>query len=232
MDKNLHYTAAHKMSDLAVNNYRILLVLSRFGIGLGFGDKTIAEVCEEYGVDTPTFLAVTHILLSENKMTAANIDAISPEVLIAYLHQSHDYFLEFRLPKIRKKMVKVLDDNQANLNEAVLRYFDEYVNEVRKHMMYEEKKVFPYIRALLDGKNSDKYHIDIFHRHHDQIELRLKEFKQILIKYYPSRGSNELNNVLFDIFNCEYDLTSHNEIENKLLIPAIRKLELQNQQKG
>jgi regulator of cell morphogenesis and NO signaling len=231
MDKTINYTASHKMSDLATNNYRILLVLSRFGIGLGFGEKTIAEVCEENNVDTGTFLVVTNMLLEKKDPEEYNSSAISLEALITYLQKSHKYFLTFRLPGIRNDMVEVLDETQHKLNEAVLRYFDEYVNEVCKHMMYEEKKVFPYVRSLLAGKNDGKYNIDIFQRHHDQIELRLKEFKNILIKYYPARGTNELNNVLFNIFNCEHDLASHNEIEDRIFIPAILDLEQKNLQK-
>ncbi len=55
------YTPSHKMSDLATPHFRILLVLNRFGIGLGFGEKTIAEVCNENNVDVETFLAVANI---------------------------------------------------------------------------------------------------------------------------------------------------------------------------
>lgn len=228
MDNTAKYTALHKMSDLATNNYRILLVLSRFGIGLGFGDKTITEVCQENNVDTDTFLAVVNMLLDKER-EYVNPD-ISIETLTIYLHQSHEYFLNFRLPGIREDLIKVLDKTQTELNDAVLRYFDEYVEEVRKHMTYEEKKVFPYVRALINKKNDGKYNIDIFRKHHDQVELKLKEFKQILIKYYPVRGTNELNSVLFDIFNCEYDLASHNTIEDKLFVPAILDLESKNRQ--
>jgi regulator of cell morphogenesis and NO signaling len=32
--------------------------MSRFGITLGFGEKTIEQVCRQCGVDTATFLAV------------------------------------------------------------------------------------------------------------------------------------------------------------------------------
>lgn len=221
-----NYTAAHKMSDLATNNYRILLVLSRFGIGLGFGDKTIYEVCTENNVDAVTFLAVVNMLMDKGDKYDGK--DISIETLITYLHQSHEYFLNFRLPNIRKDLITVLDETQTELNGAVLRYFDEYAREVRKHMMYEENKVFPYVRGLLNNKNDNKYNIDIFRKHHDQIELKLKEFKQILIKYYPAHSTNELNSVLFDIFNCEYDLASHNEMEDKLFIPAIIELERKN----
>ena len=57
------------------------------------------------------------------------------------------------------------------------------------------------------------------------MEARLTELKNILIKYYPARGSNELNSVLFDIFTCAEDLASHNRIEDSLLVPLVARLE-------
>lgn len=213
------------MSDMVSNNYRVLLVMSRFGISLGFGEKTIAEVCEDNGVDTATFLAVSNVVLDEENVSGESLRSVSVESLITYLRNSHDYFLEFRLPGIRRDLVEVLGGAKDKLSGAVLNYFDEYVEEVRKHMTYEEKTVFPYVRLLLAGGYSGKYNIDIFRRHHDQVEARLREFKQILIKYYPARSTNELNSVLFDIFNCENDLKSHNYVEDNLFIPIVVNME-------
>ena len=211
------------MGDLIDDSYRILLVMSRFRIGLGFGDKTVDEVCRENGVDTATFLAVANMLMQEDP--DPDVEGISVESLLGYLHTSHEYFLDFRLPGIRNKLAEVLGGAKDELTKAVLRYFDEYVAEVRKHMMYEEETVFPYVRSLLAGKKPKDYKIDVFGSHHDQVEARLKEFKNILIKYYPVKSTNEINSVLFDIFNCEYDLASHNAIEDRLFIPAVRLLE-------
>ena len=39
------------MSDLICENYPMVLVMSRFGIALGFGEKNIGEVCRQNGVD-------------------------------------------------------------------------------------------------------------------------------------------------------------------------------------
>ena len=50
----------------------------------------------------------------------------------------------------------------------------------------------------------------------------------IIIKYYPATGSNELNSVLFDIFSCATDLASHNRIEDNLFVPLIAELERKN----
>jgi regulator of cell morphogenesis and NO signaling len=221
------YLEKDSMSDLICEHYKILLVLSRFGIALGFGDKNIVEVCTENKVDTHTFLAVVNILLSHDKAYESYHQSLSVPSLIDYLHQSHSYFLDFRLPSIRTKLAAILGTEQHELSQAILHYFDEYVAEVRKHMMYEEQVVFPYVNMLMEtgSRKLDRDNIHIFGKQHDQIKSRLTEFKNIIIKYYPAQSTNELNNVLFDIFNCENDLASHHIVEDHLLAPAIAELE-------
>jgi regulator of cell morphogenesis and NO signaling len=220
-----NYVATDNMSDLITENHHVLLVMSRFGISLGFGEKTIEEVCNENGVDVKTFLVVVNMLLDDNDTQNYADTGFSIDSLISYLHNSHDYFLNFRLPAIRTKLEEVLGGERNNLTQAILNYFDEYVAEVQNHMMYEENTVFPYVHDLLKGKKQADYTIDIFLKQHDQVESRLKEFKNIMIKYYPSKSTNEINNILFDIFNCEHDLASHNSIEDRLFVPAIMSLE-------
>ena len=156
------YKQTDRMSDLICENYPMLLVLSRFGISLGFGDKTIGEVCEDSGVDTKTFLTIVNLLLDDHT-TAEQIDpSLSVEALVSYLQNSHSYFLDFRLPLIRRKLIEAIDCGHSDVSFAIMRYFDQYVAEVRKHMNYEETTVFPYVRSLVQGKSGNgKYHIGI-----------------------------------------------------------------------
>ncbi len=212
-----------RMSDLIGRDYRVLLIMSRFGIGIGVGEESIARVCARHGVDAATFLSVVNLLLDEDAGGKPDF-AISIPSLLAYLHNSHDYFLGFRLPSIRAKLAGIVD-GKDELSQAIMRYFDGYVDEVRKHMEYEEKTVFPYIHTLLGGDVPAGYRIDVFQKRHDRIEAHLSEFKNIMIRFYPSQSTNEVNGVLFDIFNCEQELSSHNQVEDRLLIPAIARLE-------
>ena len=213
------YNSDDRMCDLVCDRYPVLLIMSRFGIALGFGDKTIGEVCLDSGVDTATFLAVVNMHADDK---APDPETISVAALVSY---SHNYFLDFRLPAIRRKLIEAIDCSHNDVAFAILRFFDEYVAEVHKHMDYEEQKVFPYVEGLLRGEHPEGYSIDIFRRHHDQVEAKLAELKRIIIRYYPSCSTNELNRVLFDIFTCERDLASHNDIEDRLFIPAIKRLE-------
>ena len=155
-----------------------------------------------------------------------NIDkCLSIEALITYLHNAHAYFLDFRLPHIRRKLTDAIMDCPSDVAFVITKFFDDYAAEVNKHMSYEEKTVFPYVKGLLKGVKDPKYNITIFRKHHDQIEMKIIELKNILIKYYPGPGSNLLNSVLFDIFATEQDLASHNHVEDYLFVPAILALE-------
>ncbi|HIZ15680.1 MAG TPA: hemerythrin domain-containing protein [Candidatus Tidjanibacter faecipullorum] len=223
MQKLGKYVKTDRMSELVSDNYRVLLVMSRFGIGLGFGDKTIDAVCRDNGVDTFTFLVVVNMLLTDETPQPVS-DRVHVASLVQYLHNSHDYFLDFRLPEIRRKLVEVVGV-QDELSRAIVAYFDGYIEGVQAHMAYEEEIVFPYVRSLLEGRRQEGYRIEVFRQHHDQVETLLTEFKQILIKFYPSDSTHAINGVLFDIFNCEYDLASHNAVEDRLFIPTVRLLE-------
>ena len=216
-----NYKETDLMGDLVCGNYPMLLVMTRFGIKLGFGDKTIAKVCEENEVDTKTFLAVVNLLIEDSE---ENLD-LSIHALISYLKNSHSYFLDFKLPSIREKLVEALGNTNNDIALAIIVYYDEYVAEVRKHMLYEEKTVFPYVEALIKKMDFKKYNINIFSKKHDHVETKLTELKNIIIKYYPAASSNEINTVLFDIFSCSRDLASHNEVEDKLFVPVIKKME-------
>ncbi|MDL2223369.1 helix-turn-helix transcriptional regulator [Bacteroidales bacterium OttesenSCG-928-M11] len=211
------------MSRLIVGNYFSLLVLSRFNIPLGFEDKTIAEVCKENNVDTQTFLTIVNLHINGEK--TGDYKNISLPSMMEYLHQAHSFFLEYRLPEIREKLLDALNADLKTLNQAVIGYFDSYVEAVTKHMMYEEENLFPYVRSLLEGHKSKHYNIHVFSRQHDAVESKLTEFKNILIKYYPAQSTNKINSVLFDIFSCEKDLASHNAIEDNLFVPAIEQIE-------
>lgn len=219
------YEADDRMITLISDNYDLLQSLGRFGINLGFGDKTVSAVCEEQGVDTHTFLAVVNF--SMNGYTSfSDSDRLSVPTLLHYLEASHDYYLNFELPFIRRELEEALDDGDS-LARLIMRLYDEFAEEVGQHMQYEEKTVFPYVEGLLSGKADDSYDIDTFSKHHDQIDLKLRELKNIIIKYLPSdsKSNNQLIATLHDLYSNEEWLKQHARVEDNIFIPAIRGLE-------
>ncbi|MBQ2729010.1 MAG: helix-turn-helix transcriptional regulator [Alistipes sp.] len=222
MNKTGYYTSEDLMCDLVTSHYTLLQAMSRFGIAPGFGDKSIGEVCAEHKVDATTFLAVVNLMLHPSLIP--DIEAVSVRALTDYLHNAHRYFLDFRLPSIRRKLIEAVNCSQNDVAFAILRYYDDYCAEVNRHMEYEEQTVFPYVEGLLAGRAQSDYSIAIFRRQHDRVEEHLSELKNIIIKYYPSGGTNELNDALYDIFTCEQELSAHNAVEDTLFIPAVELL--------
>ena len=232
MKYNKLYEADDKMITLISDNYNILQSLGRFGISLGFGDKTVREVCEEQEVDTFTFLAIVNYTINGYR----NVDSeerFSVPTILHYLKSSHEYYLNFQLPAIRTQLQEALD-MKDNLARLILKLYDGYAQEIRRHMQYEEKTVFPYVVDLLNNKINNNYDIDTFSKHHGQVDLRLKELKNIIIKYLPTdiRHNNQLTSILYNLYNNEEWLVNHSQVEEDIFIPAIRNLEHRTKQSG
>ncbi len=224
------YEPDDKMISLIRDNYNLLQSLGSFGINLGFGDKTVDQVCTEQNVDTFTFLAVVNFTINGYR-DFEDIGKLSVPTLLQYLRASHAYFLEFQLPFIRKELVDALDEKN-NLARLIMKLYDEYSRSITSHMNYEEKNVFPYVEALMDGKPTDGYSIDTYSKHHGQESNRLRELKSIIIKYLPSDGlhNNQLSATLYDIYNNEEWLALHAEVEEQIFMPAIKYLEQKSKQ--
>ena len=219
------YEPDDKMISLIRDNYNLLQSLGSFGISLGFGDKTVSQVCEEQHVDTYTFLAVVNFTINGYR-DFDDASRLSMPTLLQYLKASHDYFIGFQLPFIRKELVDALDDKD-NLARLILKLYDEYARSVTAHMKYEEKNVYPYVEALLQGKSVTDFEIDMYSKHHGQESNKLRELKSIIIKYLPSDGlhNNQLSATLYDIYNNEEWLSLHAQVEEEIFIPAVRRLE-------
>lgn len=205
------YRDIDKMSELLSQDRRAMQIVSRFGIPMGVGDKTIDTVCKEHGIHTPTFLAIVN---------SANTDLHSPKTedidlptLQMYLKNAHTYFLEFLLPRLRRQLIEAINptDQSDQVAMLILRYFDEYVQEIRIHIQHEDE-------GQLEKHASDDQHI----------AQKLQELVSLIIKYYPANSSypfaNELlTTVLLGIYQTEEELQTHCAIEDEILRPAMKR---------
>lgn len=216
------YTGNNTMRELIRDNSMLLMAISRFGIPFGFGDKTIAEITVENKVDTDTFLAVCNLISGRNYSRLP----ISLTCLMEYLRRAHSTFLDVTLPKIRYHLIEAVNYSGANdVTFLLMKFFDDYVEEVKRHMEHENNEVFTYIDQLLDGSISNDFDISHFSVNHSHMATKLNELKDIFISHYNNGENARLSTVLFDIIVCERDLMNHFHVENSLLVPEVEKLE-------
>ena len=223
----LLFSPGMKLADLVESNYELLVVLARMGIPLGFGESSVGEVCRQRGISAELFLMICRIYSSEvpvlpyEQLTSDDLGGV-----LDYLHTSHLYYLEVTLPHLDAKMAAMTATCDGVHSKILSTFFADYRREVDNHFDYEERTVFPYVQALLEKRRVDGYNILCFEDNHSDIDGKLCDLKNIIIKYLPENCSAKLRyEVLSDIFRFEEDLSRHTVIENQILFPLVEKLE-------
>lgn len=216
------YIRNDRMRDIINDNNNLLTVINRFSISLGFGDKSVAVVCEENGVDADTFLAVVNFISGKDWSGYK----ISLQPLIGYLRKSHRFILNHALPNIKKTLIEgIQQTSNSEIAMFILKLYDSYMKEVKRHMEYEDDTVFSYVENLIAGEVKGKFNISDFSSRHEHMAGTLEELKELFIYQYNQKDNDMISIALFDITLCGNDLMSHCEIENKLLFPTVKELE-------
>ena len=207
------YKESDKICDLMSQEEDAIQIISRFGLEMGVGDQTIAQVCASHDVHTPTFLAVVNYKVFKQK---ALPDVIDIPTLQRYLHNAHNYFLNFRLPRLRRALIEAIipADPTTKIPGLILRCYDEFVDEIRTHIEHENEGLFEE------------------HEHDDErITSKLTEIKNLIIKYYPTQSTSMEGTVTYtvigvmsDLWHTEHDFADHCAIEDDILRPALMKV--------
>lgn len=218
-----------KLSVVIFNNPYVLIMLEHFGVGLPVHEKTVRQVCENNSISPNVFVTVTNLY---NGIRPSGQPAFSNEDItgiISFLKNSHNYYLNEKYPIIRNFIEKVKQSNGSKEIGLVERFFGEYFQKVQNHINYENDVAFPYILKLIESGSKpieNGYSILLYEEKHDDIEEELTDLKNLLIKYLPRENDQEIRReLIFALFELEFDLTIHAHIEELVLLPVIKKLE-------
>ena len=229
-----------KMADMIHMNYMLLPILSRFNIKLGFGEKTVEQVLQENHIDVGFFLEIVNSFHDKRYFPGKQLRKFPLKWIVDYLRNSHDHYLQVKIPTIHDLIRKFLNnsfqDNQE-LADLIRQFFKDYRSEIEDHINREEEKVYPYVFAVeqayrtgeISPENREiigKYSMDDFEAEHDNIEDKLFDLKNLIIKYIPpANDSNLCNTILTELFRLEADLNDHARIEDKVLVPKVKYME-------
>lgn len=204
------YKATDKICDLMSHEEDAINIISRFGLKMGVGDQTIAQACETHGVHTSTFLSIINYKVFKQRALPADIDI---PTLQRYLRNAHTYFLDFRLPSLRRALIEAIipAGPTSKIPMLILRCYDEFVEEIRIHIEHENEGLYE------EHANDDQ-----------RITDKLTEIKNLIIKYYPSDDTTQkgtvtytLISVMSDLWHTEQDFADHCAIEDDILRPAL-----------
>ncbi len=235
----MNITRDMKMADVIHQDYMLLPVITRFGISLGFGDKTVEKVCSENNVNADFFLEITNSFIDDDYIPQKDLGSFPVSLMIDYLKKTHKYYLEEKIPELEEMIDKMASAIPTEKDKAQLirNFFAQYRSELENHIMREEKKVQPYILEIEDAYMRNNLSEDLYRKirtysmkdfagEHDNVEEKLFDLKTLIIKYMPPCADKALcNRILIELYRLEKDLNAHASLEDKVMIPKVGNME-------
>lgn len=226
---NLFITTGLKLSDVILSNPYIILMLEHFGIELPVQEKTISEICNEKLLNTELFLTFANLYNGNSYSPAIPFSVRDISTIINYLKHSHKYYLEEIYPAILENIRQMGNSNNFKEMTLVREFFDTYFNEVKEHLEYENTIVFPYMMDLyIEIESHDltskhyKYSVKDYKEQHNDIEEKLDDLKSLIIKYLTNQhDQTQRRKLLLNLYELEFDLNIHSQIEDLILIPLV-----------
>lgn len=221
------FTREHRVADLVLSNYNLLPILNRFGIRLGFRDKTVEQICKDRGINTDFFLAIINTYINPDYLPDSGLIDISPSLIVDYLRQTHRYYIEYTVPEIERLLNLLLKSSDAQNLHLIEKFYLDYKVELIEHIQNEESQVFPYVLNIVNNNQRiENYSIHSFEREHTDLDEKLSDLRNLIIKYLePTYNDNNCNDFLFALQRFEDDLKDHARIEDKILVPIVAKIE-------
>lgn len=227
-----------KMAELIHQNFEVLTVLRRFEIDLGFGERTIEEICQNNKVNPDFFMEIVNSFNDVDYFSESKLKDHDVEDILFYLKNTHRFYLTKKFPEI-EQLIKELEfsENNTKNKKLIENFFNEYKEEFINHVQREEDRIYPYIidldkvlktKEVASDFNEDmkKYTILDYQQEHEDVEEKLYDLKNIIIKYLPTPlNTDGYNSILVKLFKLENDLNEHSRIEEKVIVPKVKEME-------
>ena len=221
------FTPRMKLADLIKANHNIMLLLPRFGIPLGFGEKSIQDVCAAHNVPVDFMLLICNVYTFDDYLPdIEQLAATNMQPLVPYLKESHRYYTGERLPHIEAHLHHIADRVEGKYGQILKQFYADFRREIEDHFQYEEQYDFPVLLSLQNGERRKRSQMSHSQRSHSGLVDKMNDLPQIVYKYLPGNVlPEETIELVFDILQLSADIQKHALIEDKILIPYVDWLE-------
>ena len=201
--KKIYFTPDLKICDIIPDNPYMLLFFEHFGITLPVQDKSIETVCEENSISLGLVLTFANLFNGVRQEAAPALSFDDTKAIILYLKNSHEFYSDEIYPEILSTIEQMAEVNDSSEMSLVKKFFTDYFSEVNEHLDYENKVVFPYVLNLYDQvkkgqlrEKSKEYSVVEYRDQHNDIEEKLDDLKNLLVKYLPQKNDRILRRKL------------------------------------
>lgn len=170
-----------------------------------------------------------HFYFNPDGFDATPFFRLDPFLVFNFLRLSHEYYLDKKIPEIEQYISLISEVDDSSETRVLSFLFNDYKNHLAKHIAFEEKKVFPLIRKIIESRDEDKLlcqsaqlrtQLASFYLEHSDTEKDLNHIKQLVQQLNAGeRGASSILTNQLELF--EADLKLHHVLEEEILIPSI-----------
>lgn len=227
------------VGQIAAKDLRKAEVFKKYGIDFCCGGKkSLKQVCEEKGLELATVEAELDNA-RETQPAAENYDRWNIDFLADYIYNKHHQFYYDEEPVIMDLLAKVINRHGQHFPELyrVGSLFENLTQELNSHFVKEEKIVFPFVKGLVQAKQTGRVEelqkqfsllqpIQMMESEHEDAGEVLEELNKITNNYTPPSGAcNSFQFLYKKLKALEEDLHQHIHLENNILFPKALALE-------
>ena len=185
---------------------------------------------------------LSHVFESPKQFNAAVFQNFPIEFIVDYIRRTHRLYIFTKLPEIEQSIQLLLQDyNDEHPLLTILKdFYTSYKFQLSLHICEEEQHLLPYVDFLLEmhkkGMNTfqffknnrrfslEEYEID----HHDDSDKNLTHIQETILAHDPPfTNITPYRILLSQLQHLERDLCIHELIEDRVLVPRIKMVELE-----
>lgn len=230
------------IGELVAENYRAATVFKKYKIDFCCqGGRTINDACERKGVDLSLLLDELDQAMQVKDTSTADYQSWPMDLLIDYIEKKHHRYVEQRTQEIipfLNKLCRVHGERHPELFE-ITELFISSAGDLAQHMKKEELVLFPFIRKMVSTENQNQpldqpqfgtveNPIATMMHEHDAEGERFRKIAALSNDYNPPADACNTYRVTYALLKeFEDDLHLHIHLENNILFPKAKAMELQ-----
>lgn len=221
-----------KLFEVVIQEPAVTTVLSRFGIALGVGDKSVKHICDEHVLDCGFFLAILNTFVNPDYFPSSSRLTFDVSEVVSYLSKTNDYYRQVLIPNVEQHFnLLIKRSSAANSNlELMQKFFFEVKDEMLARIEYDSTTLFPYALSFEKRRqtnpvvivaDAERYGSEEDSTAEDKLNDLISMFVMHLSGIYDT---NLCQAVLLAIINLKKDVCQNNRIRNKILMPLYRTM--------
>ena len=199
-----------KMAELLEKAPSLPGVFTRMGFSFGYGDATVADVCNRSATDPDTFLLICRVYCQDvYRPSPEELDKADLSVIVKYLSLSHSYYMNVAMKDLAASLGRMIVPCGDDTQRVIWKFFTDFKEELQKHFDYEEEYVFPNVGSMDAGISEED---------HSGVEETLEDLKSLVMNHLPTGADQqEAFKVLSAINSLQEDIRKHILLEETAL---------------